>query len=99
MAFVLLVGLIVCHSVAIPLSGMLVYHDINDKADSKGREKTFAVFLEVLQIVLSGASIFAVVVALRSGSHVHWYDAVALCNLQLFVGNNVELPPFLDRLC
>jgi hypothetical protein len=89
MKFAVLVSLTACSSAAIPLSIMLIYHEITNKASRNEWEKTLAVFLEIFQMGLSGTCIIAAVVALRSNSYVYWYDAVALCNLQLFVGNNV----------
>jgi hypothetical protein len=99
MIFALLISLAVCSSAAIPLSGMLIYHDTNDKTQGKRWERALAVFLEFCQIGLSGGCIYAIAVALRSGSHVYWYDAVALCNLQLSIVNNVGSLPLHDRLC
>jgi hypothetical protein len=97
MTFALLVSLAVCSIATIPLSGMLIYHDINDKVNGKRLERALAVFFEICQIGLSVTCTFAIVVALRSSSYVYWYDAVALCNLQLFIGNNVEpLPSLTD---
>jgi hypothetical protein len=67
MTFTLLVSLAICSSAAIPLNGMLIYHGINDNR----LERTLAVFLKICQIGLSGTCTVAVVVALRSSSHVY----------------------------
>ncbi|KAF2818219.1 hypothetical protein CC86DRAFT_414115 [Ophiobolus disseminans] len=90
MTLALLVSFAVCSSVAIPLSGMLIYHDINDKANDNNWKKIFAALPEACQMSLSGAGLYAVVVALRSSTEVYWwYNAVVLCSLQLSVGNNL----------
>jgi hypothetical protein len=84
----LIISFAVCSSAAILLSGMLIYHDIDDKANSMGWERAIAVFTEILQIGLLGVGLFAAAVAL-SGCEVDWYDTVVLSSLHLFVGNNV----------
>jgi hypothetical protein len=85
----LIISFAVCSSAAILLSGMLIYHDITDKVNSKGWERGVAAFTEILQISLLSVGLYAVAVALRSGCEVYWYDTVVLSTLHLFVSNNV----------
>lgn len=98
MTLALIISFAVYSSIAIPLSGMLIYHDIKDTANGNNWERGLAILLETCQIGFSSLGVFAVIVALRSSSEVYWYDAVVLCNLQLSVGNNVGPPFFLDLL-
>jgi hypothetical protein len=71
----LIISFAACSSAAILLSGMLIYHDIDSKAISRGWERAIAVFTELLQIGLLSVGLFAVAVAL-SGREVYWYDTV-----------------------
>jgi hypothetical protein len=93
MIIVLHISLAVCSSTAILMSFMLIYHDITDKAGGNIWERLFTVFLEACQLGLSGACEGAVVHAIHWGNDVYWFDVVALCNLQLFLGTNVEPLP------
>jgi hypothetical protein len=56
----LLISFAVCSSVALPLSGMLIYHDITEKTNGNSWERALAALLETCQIGLWDASIFAV---------------------------------------
>jgi hypothetical protein len=94
----LLVAFAVYSGVAIPLGVMLIYHDIRDKATGNSWERGIAVLLEACRIGLSVTGIYAVTVSLHLRSEVFLYDVVVLCNLQLFVGNNVGLLFLLNRL-
>src|SRR4051812_19122135 len=97
MTLALLVGSAICSSVAIPLGGMLIYHDLNDKASYSSWERALAALLEACQMGLSGAGMLALVAARAESSEMHWYDTVVLCSLQLSVGNNVGQPLFSSR--
>jgi hypothetical protein len=94
MEFSLIVSLAAFHGAAILLSVLLIYIDITQKNSHYRREKTVAIGLEICQIGLLVTCIIEDVVALRSGSHVYWYDTVVLLKLQLFAYNNVKPPPF-----
>jgi hypothetical protein len=89
MAAALIISLAIFSCAAIPLSSVLIYHDINSKANSSSWERALAVMLEIVQISMLVAGTYATAVTLHSGSRVYWYDAAVLGSLQLSVGNNV----------
>jgi len=83
MAAAIVTSLAMFSCAAISLSAMLIYHDINGKANGSNWERALAVMLEICQISMLVAGTYSTAVTL------HWSDAAVLSSLQLSVGNNV----------
>jgi hypothetical protein len=71
MAAALVISLVIFSCAAISLSGMLIYHDINDKDNGSSWERALAFMLKIFQISMLVAGTYATAVTLHSGSRVY----------------------------
>jgi hypothetical protein len=95
----LLIGFIVCFSVSLLLSVVLVYRDVNPRKprgthQGVGRlgpkERALSALFGVFQAGLSIAGIIAIALALLSKGEMYWVDMAVRCNLHLLTGTNVR---------
>jgi hypothetical protein len=94
-----LISSVVCFSVGLLLSTVLIYRDVkphkpNGMNESLGYpyfwERVLAALFGALQAGLSVAGITATVFALHSEGEMYWVDMAVRCNLQLLTGANVR---------
>jgi hypothetical protein len=94
-----LIGFVICFSIGLLLSTVLIYRDFkphkpNGMNESLGYpyfwERVLAALFGALQAGLSVAGITAIVFALRSIGGIYWVDVAVRCNLHLLTGTNVR---------
>lgn len=105
---VLLVGFALSFSFGLLLSALLMYIDVKDKLNSKGRllgrdyrwERAIALIFDILQIGLSIAGIAGIVAGFRARKEgCSWLESCVMCSLQLAVGTNVRKQAFSIQHC
>jgi hypothetical protein len=94
-----LIGFVICFSIELLLSTVLIYRDVkphkpNGMNESLGYsyfwERFLAALFGALQAGLSVAGITAIIFALQSEGGTYWVDMAVRCNLQLLTGTNVR---------
>ncbi|KAH8695744.1 hypothetical protein GQ44DRAFT_137323 [Phaeosphaeriaceae sp. PMI808] len=93
-----LISFVICFSVGLLLSVVLIYHDVKPRRPNRMNESLEHTYLweRVLdalfgacQAALSIAGITAIVFALRSKGEMYWVGMAVRCNLQLLTGTNL----------